>query len=152
MDMEHLDTFFLSKRKKPSCQEHQEETLCLGVKLQVCQQKKRKLLISTRRTEEKKGLVLPSLKHYVWRVVEAEVLSRGECRQGDSSAVWGQLQVLERIMEGEEHGRRKEAFHTRGGLDLCAWVYGRSSTKNPKGRMFKKVLLLVKGKIHCHYH
>ena len=23
--------------------------------------------------------------------------------------------------------------------DLCAWVYGRSRTKTPKGRMFKKV-------------
>lgn len=55
-------------------------------------------------------------------------------------------QVLQRVVE-EEHGGRKRLF-TYEGLILRL---GRSRTKNPKGRMFK-VLLLVKGKIHCHYH
>ena len=48
MEMEHLDTTF-----SPSSQEHQK-ALYLGVKLQVRQQKKRKLLRRTRRTEEKR--------------------------------------------------------------------------------------------------
>ena len=80
--------------------------------------------------------------------------SRGcewNAKQGDSSAVWGQLhhgrsqklrlphpkrqsgvqsprgfpimeyRPLERIMEGEEHGRRKKAFHQRGSLRLGIW-------------------------------
>ena len=64
MEMEHLDTTF-----SPSSQEHQK-ALYLGVKLQVRQQKKRKLRRRTRRTM-KKGLVLPL--HYVPCVEEAEV-------------------------------------------------------------------------------
>ena len=112
-----------------------KKALYLGVKLQARQQKKRKLL----RTEEKRPCAPFTLRF--GRVVEAEVWLRVECRQGDSSAVWGQLQgvmcqALERVMEEEEHGRRKKAFHPRG-VDLCAWVYGRSRTKTPKGRMFK---------------
>lgn len=57
--MEHLDT------TSRSSQEHQEETLCLGVKLQVRQQKKRKNGAKRPTERRKKGLVLPSLKHYV---------------------------------------------------------------------------------------
>ena len=123
-----------------------KKALYLGVKLQVRQQKKRKLRRRTRRTM-KKSLVLPL--HYVPGVEEAEVWLGVECRQGDSSAVWGQLQgkveckvrgfslkdwnikELCQALEGSGRGtwRTKKGFSpTRG---------GRSRTKNPKGRMFK---------------
>ena len=74
--MEHLDTTF-----SPSSQEHQEETLCLGVKIQVCPQ-----------NGGKRAFFSLHLNITFGRVVEVEVLLRVEFRQGDSSAVWGQLQ------------------------------------------------------------
>lgn len=45
----------------------------------------------THRTEEK-GLVHPSLKHYVGRVCRSRGLVASGKQAGDSSAVWGQLQ------------------------------------------------------------
>ena len=142
------------------------------MKLQVRQQKKR-----TRTTEEKRPCAPLTLRF--GRVVEVEVLGwRMECHQKDSSAVWGQLQGMSPARKDEflkwhaEHRlerARSEGFFTvkqEGGgtwrtkkafpptrSRSCAWVYGRSRTKNPKGRMFKVLfMLLVKGKIHCHYH
>ena len=109
-----------------------------GVKLQVHQQKKRKLRRRTHRTMEKWPCAPLTLRSVRRR------RSRWNVKQGDSSAVWGQLhhgrsqklrvrhsstenrvqsprgfpimeyRPLERIMEGGEHGRRKKAFHQRG--------------------------------------
>ena len=48
-------------------------------------------------------------------------------------------QALERIMEGEEHGRGKKAFHSYPYGFTPLPLRRRSRTKTPKGRMFKKV-------------
>ena len=100
MEMEHLDTTF-----SPSSQEHQK-ALYLGVKLQVRQQKKRKL----RRTMEK-SLVLPL--HYVPGVEEAEVWLRMEC----SRATRPQYGVNFR----EKLSAKYVVFHSRPGTSRsCA--------------------------------
>ena len=153
MEMEHLDTTC-----SPSRQEHQK-ALYLGVKLQVRQQKKR-----TRTTEEKRPCAPLTLRF--WRAVEVEVLV-GEwnslatagpknygygTRQGKVDCkVRGFSGVAPGLGEGNGRGtwRTKKAFHLRGGGGLCAWVG--AERRIQKVEMFK-VLLLVTGKIHCHYH
>ena len=106
--MEHLDTTF-----SPSSQEHQKSPVSGGETPSPPAEEK-----ETAHKDPQNGgkKALCSLYITFWRIVEAEVWLRVECRQGDSSAVWGQLQgvmcqALERVMEEEEHGRRKKAFH-----------------------------------------
>ena len=91
--MEHLDTTF-----SPSSQEHQKSPVSGGETPSPPAEEK-ETAQKDPQNGRKKGLVLPL--HDVWRVVEVEVWLRVECRQGDSSAVWGQLHGL---MEGYGRG------------------------------------------------
>ena len=118
-----------------------KKALYLGVKLQVRQQKKRKLRRRTRRTEEKRPCAPFTLRF-------ARCRSRGLVASGMQAGRLVRSMGSTSRLKGEEHGRRKKAFH------WSAWWLKGAERRIQKVECSKNkvLMLLVKGKIHCHYH